>query len=483
MLFSEPAFLFVFLPLLLLCYYCAPKPLRNLVLTAASLLFYSVGEWGFLPLMILSIMVNYWVALGLDRLRGSRWAMPLLAAGIASDLALLLYFKYANWAVHNANTLLGFLHVPEIHLPAIVLPLGISFFTFHKISYKVDVYRHEAAVRKSPLDLALYILLFPQLIAGPIIRYHEIADQIVKRTGNLAGFAEGCKRFILGLGKKMIIANTAAACADPIFQLSGSQLTPEVAWLGVVCYTIQIYFDFSGYSDMAIGLGHMFGFKFPENFDHPYISQSVTEFWRRWHISLSRWFRDYLYIPMGGNRGGTLRTYFNLATVFFLCGLWHGASWNFVAWGIYYGAFLIAERAGLGKVLDRLPRLLRHVYTLLVVLGGWALFRATSLSQAAAFVLAMAGRAYGDRAVTPVSLYLDPWLVMALVAGVIGSLPVRAAVAEAVVRWGARTKGQAAGLYQGTVQAASIAGLALTFLLSAMLIAAGTYNPFIYFRF
>lgn len=483
MLFSTPPFLFLFLPVLLLTYHLSPRPARNLVLTAASLLFYAQGEKSFLPIMLLSIVVNYWVALGLDALRDTRWARPLLTLGIASDLGLLLVFKYANWGVGGINALLGAVHQPLVHLAPIALPLGISFFTFHKISYKVDVYRHDAAVRRNLLDLALYILLFPQLIAGPIIRYHEIADQIVRRAVTHAGFADGVRRFILGLAKKMILANTAAACADPIFAIPGAQLPPEVAWLGVLSYTLQLYFDFSGYSDMAIGLGLMFGFRFPENFDHPYVASSITEFWRRWHMSLSRWFRDYLYIPLGGNRLGPVRTYFNLVVVFALCGLWHGASWNFLVWGLYHGLFLVAERLFPRRALFRWPAPLRHAYALLVVMGGWVLFRAETLPAAGAFMAALAGLQQGNRNEFHLSLYLDSWKLVCLSAGLVFCLPVRAWVTERLLAVQSRLPRAQGLLLEAASAFGGAAGLATLFAVSVLLLSADTYSPFIYFRF
>jgi alginate O-acetyltransferase complex protein AlgI len=324
--FSESSFLFLFLPLTLICYFAFGKRARNWVLSIASLIFYALGEPGFIPILLISIAINYWVAIGLDDWRGQTRAKWLLAFGVVSDLALLVYFKYANFFVDGiAQIFSAFGLENRVELVGIALPLGISFFTFHKISYKVDVFRSSAKGRRDPLELALYILLFPQLVAGPIIRYHEIADQIAKRTVTIPGFAEGVRRF-------------------------------------------------------TIGLGYMFGFKFPENFNYPYISQSITEFWRRWHISLSRWFRDYLYIPLGGNRVAPHRIYINLMTVFFLCGLWHGASWNFVVWGVFHGAFLIIERLGFSNVLEKSPRILRHAYAVLVVMIGWVFFRADTYS-------------------------------------------------------------------------------------------------------
>ena len=363
MLFTEPAFLFFFLPALLVAYFLAPDRARNHVLTLFSLVFYAVGEWQFLPWLLASTGVNYFVALGLAAWKGTRRERPLLAFGICIDLLLLIVFKYAGFFTRNLNEALALLHVPGLPVPAFPLPLGISFFTFHKISYKVDVARGVAEVRRDPLDLLLYILLFPQLIAGPIVRYHDIAAELVRRTIGRSEFAAGVRRFVIGLGKKMLVANTVAVAADRIFAVPGTDLSTGLAWLGVACYTVQIYFDFSGYSDMAIGLARMFGFHFLENFDFPYIATSVTEFWRRWHISLSRWFRDYLYIPLGGNRASPLRTYVNLVIVFFLCGLWHGASWTFVVWGLFHGAVLVVERLGLGAGAGDVAQAVRHVYT------------------------------------------------------------------------------------------------------------------------
>src|SRR5215470_11126363 len=318
--FTEPAFLFYFLPATLAAYFLAGARLRNLLLTLASFLFYAVGEWEFLGWLLASTAATYLVARGIDVWRGRPAARWLLIAGLAIDLALLGWFKYAGF---GGRTLVA-LGLAGLSVPSVALPLGISFFTFHKISYKVDVFRGTAEVRKDPLDLLLYILFFPQLIAGPIIRYHDIASELIRRKVLVSDFATGIRRFAIGLAKKMLVANTVGAVADQVFGLKGTHLGTLAAWIGLACYTIQIYFDFSGYSDMAIGLARMFGFHFLENFDHPYTARSITEFWRRWHISLSRWFRDYLYLPLGGNRRGTWLTYRNLGVVFLFCGLWHG---------------------------------------------------------------------------------------------------------------------------------------------------------------
>ena len=348
MLFTEPTFLFLFLPLLLALYFATFSrehgSYGNALLLVASVIFYAKGGGAFTWLMLASITFNYWMGIAVDRARASDRAKAVLAFAVTVNLIVLGIFKYANFFADNVNTLFLALGANPIVVPRVLLPIGISFYTFHAISYVVDVYRGDAIAQKSPVHAALYLLLFPQLIAGPIIRYRDLADQLARRTVTVDDFAYGVRRFVIGLGKKVLVANVVAAPADAIFTMPLAQLSTGHAWLGLVCYTLQIYFDFSGYSDMAIGLGRMFGFRFPENFRWPYIARSVQEFWRRWHISLSTWFRDYLYVPLGGNRGTPARTYANLVTVFFLCGLWHGASWNFVIWGLWHGAFLVVER-------------------------------------------------------------------------------------------------------------------------------------------
>src|SRR5262245_5148881 len=328
------------------------------------------------------------MAIAVDRERESGRSRVWLAIAVAVNLVVLGIFKYANFFADNVNTLLLALQVQPVVVPRVLLPIGISFFTFHAISYVVDVSRRDATAQKSPVHAALYLLLFPQLIAGPIIRYRDLADQLALRRVTLDDVAYGVRRFIIGLGKKVLVANVVAGPVDKIFAMPFAQLSAAHAWLGIVCYTLQIYFDFSGYSDMAIGLGRMFGFRFPENFRWPYVAASVQEFWRRWHISLSTWFRDYLYIPLGGNRVSPARRYRNLVTVFFLCGLWHGASWNFVIWGLWHGTFLVIERVASSGERRGRP-FLSHVYTLVVVMIGWVFFRADTLSHAVAFLGAM----------------------------------------------------------------------------------------------
>jgi alginate O-acetyltransferase complex protein AlgI len=427
--------------------------------------------------MLASIAFNYWMAIAIHRAGepGRSGARVLLGVAVAVNLAVLGLFKYANFIADNANAIITAAGGAPLALPGVVLPIGISFFTFHAISYVVDVYRRDAIAQKSPIHAALYLLLFPQLIAGPIIRYRNIADQLARRVVRTDDFALGVRRFVAGLGKKVLIADAVALPADRIFAMPADQLTAGHAWLGIVCYTVQIYFDFSGYSDMALGLGRMFGFRFPENFRWPYIADSVQDFWRRWHISLSAWFRDYLYVPLGGSRVSTARTYLNLATVFFLCGLWHGASWNFVVWGLFHGTFLIVERMR-GSAAAGGPRfasqLVRHLYVLLVVMVGWVLFRAPTLAGAMAFLWAMTG--LGPSMPTPfaVSWHLTPEVAIALAAGVIGSMP--------IIPWLARRARHAppAGL-----EWASVAALSLILLASVLQMAARSYSPFIYFQF
>ena len=389
MIFASSLFLFLFLPLTLTGYFLI-RPnqpyLRNLFLLLMSLIFYAWGEPVYVFLMIGSIIMNYTtgVLLHLQRQKSPRifTEKRILYICIVGNLGLLFYFKYANFFINNLNGILQNLSIPTISYSEIPLPIGISFFTFQAMSYVIDVYRKETDVQFNPINCALYVSLFPQLIAGPIVRYHDVAQQIVSRTVARSQFSSGIQRFIFGLAKKTMLANPLGEVADKIFAVPVHEVTTSMAWLGIICYTLQVYFDFSGYSDMAIGLGRLFGFEFLENFNYPYIAESMRDFWRRWHISLSTWFRDYLYIPLGGNRGSSLRTYLNLWTVFLLCGLWHGASWNFIIWGALHGASLVIERIGWHKYLDRLWRPLRHLYTLGIVMIGWVFFRSESLSHA-----------------------------------------------------------------------------------------------------
>ena len=491
MLFTEPTFLFLFLPVLLALYFASgvARAFRgrvsvhgtygNGLLLVASVVFYAKGGGPFTWLMLASIAFNYSIAIAIDRRRGTPGAARLLALAVAIDLGVLGVFKYANFFADNLDALLLAVHARPIVVPRVLLPIGISFFTFHAISYVVDVYRRDAVAQKSPVHAALYLLLFPQLIAGPIIRYRDIAGQLAHRVVGLDDFAYGVRRFVIGLAKKVLIANIVAGPADAMFAMPPAQLSLAHAWLGLVCYTLQIYFDFSGYSDMAIGLGRLFGFRFPENFRWPYIADTVQDFWRRWHISLSTWFRDYLYVPLGGNRVSAAAMYGNLVTVFFLCGLWHGASWNFVIWGLFHGTFLVVERLGLARAVKRWWPPIRHAYLLVVVMIGWVFFRAETLTAALAYVKSLAGLAAAAPTPYLATWYLTPELSLALAAGCIGSMP----VVPALARWrddlgNSRRSGFGWGLdFAGT------AVLIVLLVASIMQVAARTYNPFIYFRF
>ena len=441
MVFSSASFLIFFLPCLLVLYFLVPRRcryLRNLILLAFSLAFYACGGPKFLLLMLLSIAINY--AGGLlagpaHRPRTRRLGMTL---AVVLGLALLGWFKYAGFFGEMLHALL-----PVVPVPQVTLPIGISFFTFQGLSYVIDVYRGDAAVQRDPLKLALYIAFFPQLVAGPIVRYTTVAEEIDERHESVSEFSAGAVRFLFGLGKKMLLANAVARIADAAF----AAVMPSVlfAWLGAVAYTFQIYFDFSAYSDMAIGLGRMFGFHFLENFNYPYVARSVTEFWRRWHISLSTWFRDYVYIPLGGNRCSRVRNVWNLFVVWFLTGMWHGASWNFIAWGLWFFVLLVGEKLLWGKALERLPSLVRHAYAMVLVVFSWVLFRAETLTAAAAYFAAMFGSSgvwCGSRAVY-YALEFWPELLCCCIA----ALPVKqwletvlqkwdAAPARAVLTWG-----------------------------------------------
>ncbi len=472
MVFSSTVFLFIFLPVVLIINFLLKQEYRNFFLLLASLVFYAWGEGILVLLMLFSIGTNYLSGLGISYFLEkkqifSKW---ILGIAVAINLGLLFYYKYANFLVEIFQDFGLYL---EYDHKSILLPIGISFFTFQGISYLVDVYRKETEVQENLFHLGLYISFFPQLIAGPIVRYHDIAEEIKDRTTGVPLFTEGVIRFIRGLAKKVIIANSAALIADQVFSLPGSEISLLSAWLGILCYTIQIYFDFSGYSDMAIGLGKMLGFNFKENFNYPYISKSIQEFWRRWHISLSTWFRDYLYIPLGGNRKGLGRTYANLIIVFFITGLWHGASWNFIFWGLFHGLFLILERS---KVLNTIkwPIFLQHLYVLVVVIIGWVFFRVETMNEAIAYLGSMFGLTAGED-VTAL-IYVSPYSVTTIVLALIFSMPLRVWFNEFVRKLGSR---QLETVYGACIY---IFYLGL-FLLSIIQLAQSSYNPFIYFRF
>jgi alginate O-acetyltransferase complex protein AlgI len=482
MVFSSITFLFCFLPAVLTLHAIPGWRWRLTLLLAADLLFYAWGEGAFALVILASILGNWLLGLLLrpaaddpDPGRGR----ALFVAGIGFNLALLFAFKYAGFAAGALDAVLAALSLPTVPVPKVHLPIGISFFTFQALSYLIDIRRGAVPPSRSLLNFAVYKSLFPQLIAGPIVRYRDVAAQFTPHRVPPELYVSGIRRFVVGLGKKVLVANTVAAAADRIFALPAAGLGAAAAWLGILCYTLQIYFDFSGYSDMAIGIGRMLGFRFLENFDYPYRSASVREFWRRWHISLSSWFRDYLYVPLGGNRRGRLRTGVNLMAVFLLCGLWHGAAWTFVAWGAWHGLFLVLERTRAARRLQGSPLApLGHAYALLVVMAGWVFFRAESLPHAGRYLLSMAGAgAPGKESALAMALLVTPKLLVAIAAGVIGSLPVVPAASSAARRaLGHIVPGWAGG-------AIAAGTLAAVFLLSAATLATGSYNPFIYFRF
>lgn len=476
MVFSSATFLFYFLPIFLFFYYVLPW--KNSTLLVGSLIFYAWGEPRFVPLLMFSAVLNY--SFGYVISSSTVRRKQLLVLGITANLLMLAYYKYMGFFAEIFNELAG-AYYPAVRLPAIVLPLGISFFTFQGISYLIDIYRRDIAVQKSFWTFAMYKSMFPQLIAGPIVRYSQIAADIDHRIITSARIWTGVQQFVLGLAQKVLIANTVALPADRIFAVDPTQLSAVDAWIGISCYTVQILYDFAGYSNMAIGIGHLLGFTYPVNFRRPYSARSITDFWRRWHISLSSWFRDYLYIPLGGNRYSAARTYFNLALVFFLCGLWHGAAWTFVIWGLWHGLLLVLERLGLGRFLDRLPRLLAQGYTLLAVMIGWVFFRAETVPYAAAFLRSMFGLREGT-ILDPHPWQMDfgPSAMTALAIGIFIAIwrhdpPSNTAVATAGMNITA-----APLLFSKPLR---IVLTATGFLLCIASLAAGTYNPFIYFRF
>lgn len=473
MVFSSTTFLFLFLPLVLVGYFLFRSiKVKNLFLLLTSLLFYSWGEGALVLLMIASILVNFGVGWQLDRTEVGVVRKRWLVLGIVANLGLLFFYKYANFFVANLNVVLNWSGKEGIEWSPIHLPIGISFFTFQAISYVVDVYWKKVAAQRNPLRVALYISLFPQLIAGPIVRYETIAAQLKQRVHTWDKISLGMQRFTMGLAKKVLIADTLGYTADQIFGHAPTLLDASTSWLGVICYAFQIYFDFSAYSDMAIGLGLIFGFNIPENFRYPYIARSVREFWRRWHISLSTWFRDYLYIPLGGNRQGTVRTYVNLLIVFFLCGFWHGASWNFVVWGLFHGFFLVIERMAFGRVLKRLPAVVGHAYLIVVVLLSWVFFRAEDLPHALQYFQAMFGGM--PQSTYYVGFYLSQSLWFTLGCAILFSMPVFHWLPKQFEKWsGARP-------YLPLVY---FAGLAILLVLSISTVIISSYNPFIYFRF
>jgi alginate O-acetyltransferase complex protein AlgI len=461
MVFSSLPFLFFYLPVAVAVYLLSPLKLRNLCLLVVSLFFYGWGEPVYISIMLLSIAVDYTHGLLVERWRDNdRRARMAVASSVLCNLAILVFFKYWDFIAVNVNALTG-LSVPVLGLP---LPIGVSFYTFQTMSYTIDVYRRDAPVQRSVTAFGAYVTLFPQLIAGPIVRYRTVADQLVSREENLEKFTSGIRRFTVGMAKKVLLANAIGQLWD--VSLASRELTMAGAWLGLLAYAFQIYFDFSGYSDMAIGLGRMFGFEFLENFNYPYISRSVVEFWRRWHISLTTWFREYVYFPLGGNRVSRGKWVRNILIVWLLTGIWHGAGWNFLLWGLYYAVWMLAERLFLGKRLEKLPAVLRHVYAMAVVLVGWALFAVEDPGRLGGYFRALFG---GSGLLSAVDGYrLRSYLPM-LVILALGATPLAQTLWD---RLGERTRSRLA----------PVLVLAALVLCTASLVDA-SYNPFLYFRF
>lgn len=469
MVFSSLVFLCVFLPVVFLLDLAMPSVrAKNVVLIVASLLFYAYGEPVLVLLMLASTLFNYLMGRAVGSAEGPRRKQFVVVA-IAVNLALLGVFKYAGMAVSTVNALLG----TSIPLPNIPLPLGISFYTFQALSYVIDVYRKDVEAQQSYARVLLYVSFFPQLIAGPIVKYHDIEQQMTERSAKLEDVAAGLRRFVLGLSKKVLVANAMASVADALLALPANVLNAPGAWLAAFAYLMQIYFDFSGYSDMAIGLGRAFGFHFKENFDHPYASTTVKEFWRKWHMSLSTWLREYLYFPLGGNRKGRGRAALNRVIVFFLCGLWHGASWTFVVWGLCHGMLLLLEDV---VPIRKLPRVLGHVYTLLFVMITFVIFRCDTLAQAWSVISTMfVGWNLSTSSVIPVVQQLTPLFVITAIIAVClaGSVPQR--VTNHLL--GPHTR------LSGNLDIAAYAGSFVLLALCLISLSSGTYNPFIYFRF
>ena len=482
MVFSSEVFLFLFLPVVLLVHCLLGRRAWNTVLLIASLVFYTWGEKAYVLIMIYSITISYVIGCLLDITKRQKTRKFILGSGIVLNLLPLIYFKYSGFFIDNLNMLLNLDILADA---SISLPIGISFFTFQAISYLVDLFRGDAQPQRSILNLGLYISLFPQLIAGPIVRYHDINKQIAERTITLDDIGHGAERFIIGLAKKVLIANSIGELVDSVFNLEAGEINASLAWLAIVGYSLQIYFDFSGYSDMAIGLCRMFGFNLKENFNYPYFARSIKEFWRRWHISLSSWFRDYLYIPLGGNRLGPTRTMVNLFIVFFLCGLWHGASWNFIAWGIFHGLLLSFERIKfVDSLMTKLPGLITHTYTLLMVMFGWVLFRSPTLDYAMDYFVAMFSF---NR-----EIFMDVYLLnainnettIAICLGIFFSTPIYPILKEKYITPLLDNDSNNSKAATATIsRTLLVAVLSCLFLLSIVSTVSGEYNPFLYFRF
>lgn len=468
MVFSSLLFLFIFLPSLVLIYYVTPRKFRNLLLFIASLIFYAWGEPIYILIMIFSSLVDYTHGILIDKYRKNELISKIiLLSSIVINLGLLGFFKYYDFIISTINGFLG-ISLKTLNLP---LPIGISFYTFQTMSYTIDVYRGKTSVQRNIIDFGTYVSLFSQLIAGPIVVYKTIEEQLRHRKETLDNFGQGVERFVIGLGKKVLLANNIGLLWDEVKKIPSGDLTVVTAWLGIIAFAFQIYFDFSGYSDMAIGLSKMFGFEFPENFNYPYISKSITEFWRRWHISLGNWFKDYVYIPLGGNRCSNLKNYRNLFIVWFLTGLWHGASWNFILWGIYFGVIIALEKAVLLKWLQKIPSFFNHFYALFLILIGWVLFSFENLTYGTQYLGAMFG-ILGKGIINSDSLYFLYNYALIIIILVLVSTPIPFRLFNMLLE-------KHRNIYYMT---SFVSNVVIMFLSVAYLVDA-SYNPFLYFRF
>lgn len=479
MLFSSPVFLFLFLPLALLGYFLSPKAIKNYWLLLVSLVFFAWGGVSYSLILIVSVIINYFFGLAIARHRGSKSGYGWTAAGVTINILILAIFKYTDFLIANINRLF---HSAALPYAEIILPVGISFYTFHSLSYLIDIHRGKTGAQKNIFDLALYICMFPQLVAGPIIRYNDVWLQLRGREHTPSKFASGIERFIIGLGKKVLLANTFARVADDMFATNATELGMYNAWLGMICYTLQIYCDFAGYSDMAIGLGRMFGFEFKENFNFPYIATSIKEFWRRWHISLSSFFRDYVYIPLGGNKGSKTRTYLNLITVFFLTGFWHGASWSFIVWGLFHGAFMLLERTGLEKLLEKTWKPVAVLYTLLVVMFAWVLFRADTLGYAMDYWKALLSPGSNPQQTSRFLSSLNTELIITLIITLAGSFGVFNRMYSSIQNI-LQQESASGTIFAWFYHSVCLVFYAGVLALCGLYLIAGTYNPFIYYKF
>jgi len=466
MVFSSLTFLFGFLPVALLLYYAAPGRCKNTILLLASLFFYAWGEPVYVLLMLFTVLCDYGIGILMDPLEGKR-RTAVFIVGVCLNLGFLLVFKYASFLIGTLNSLPGV----SLYDPKLPLPIGISFYTFQALSYLIDLYKKRIAPQKNTVDFAAYVTMFPQLIMGPIVLYSDVEDALSHRTVDLESLSDGISTFICGYAKKTLLANAIGTVWACVKGMDYASLPAATAWIGIAAFTFQLYFDFSGYSDMAVGMGKMLGFDFPKNFDYPYLSKSVSEFWRRWHITLSRWFKAYVYIPLGGNRKGTAKTVRNLLIVWLLTGLWHGASWNFVLWGLYFGALLLLEKFLLGRHLEKLPGALQRLYTLLLVALGWVLFEMSTLREIGGYLCALFGfngAGFGDGQSVYLLLYNG---AVFLACGV--------ASTQLFSRTAAALKRKAPGIFQFLKTVLSIA----VFLLCICYTATSGYNPFLYSQF